>query len=387
MNKPTADRKYRSVQLRESAVQIAAPSPRDTFRVRLVSPRELSAAELSAWSDIQQANDALDSPFLRPEFTQAVDAVRSDVEVGILENDGRPIGFFPFQRCGENAAQAVGGRLSDLQAVIVAEETHWSALELLRGCGLRTWYFDHLIQSQQPLQQFHWNQVESPCLDLRDGFLAYCEHLRSQRSQQLPQIMRKTRKLQREVGAVRLVVHSEEDLPVNSLFQWKSEQYRRTGRLDIFRYGWVVELLHRIRSMRTNGLRGMLSTLYAGNRIAAVHLGISSGRVLHWWFPAYNQELARYSPGLILLLELAKASESLGIKRIDLGKGDERYKASLRNNAILLAEGAVDLRPVPRVVWRKWHGLKRRIRTSRYEAALDWPLHVTRRLRQWMAFK
>ena len=42
-------------------------------------------------------NPQLDNPFFRPEFTQAVAAVRDDVEVAVLEIQQQPVGFFPYQ--------------------------------------------------------------------------------------------------------------------------------------------------------------------------------------------------------------------------------------------------------------------------------------------------
>lgn len=358
----------------------------DALSVRLVNARELSAEDVSVWSDIQQQNPAVDSPFFRPEFTQVVASVRDEVEVAILQSDGRPVGFFPFHRTRHGVAQAVGRRLSDLHGVIVAEQTTWSPEKLIDGCGLRAWYFDHLIQSQSPLRPYHWRLLESPYLDLRAGFAAYAEDLRSRGSRQLSQVLRKARKLAREVGRLRLEFHSGESIAFESLRKWKAEQYRRTRRLDVFQYDWVSELLDRIRRTQSEGFQGVLSVLHAGDQIAALHLGVRSRHVLHWWFPTYNQDLAQYSPGLILLTELAKASQSLGIQRIDLGRGDERYKASVSNGAFLIAEGAVDRRLVSRTIWRTWHACKQGARRSRCRPVLEVPLNLSRRFREWAMF-
>ena len=48
------------------------------------------------WVSLQQSFVQWQHPFLRPEFTAAVAAVRSDVEVAILHDGGRAVGFFPF---------------------------------------------------------------------------------------------------------------------------------------------------------------------------------------------------------------------------------------------------------------------------------------------------
>jgi CelD/BcsL family acetyltransferase involved in cellulose biosynthesis len=90
----------------------------------------------------------------------------------------------------------------------------------------------------------------------------------------------------------------------------------------------------------------MLSVLYAGDVVAGVHLGLRSGQVWHSWFPAYNPDLHRYSPGMLLMLELAKAAPALGIAEIDLGKGEARYKQALASGAVSLFEGRVGAHPL-----------------------------------------
>ena len=91
----------------------------------------------------------------------------------------------------------------------------------------------------------------------------------------------------------------------------------------------------------------MMSALYMGDVLAAVLLSMRSYGVLHAWFSAYRPDFAPLSPGLILWLELARLCPELGIRRIDMGKGPEEYKRHLMSGAIDVAEGSVDLRPVP----------------------------------------
>jgi hypothetical protein len=81
--------------------------------------------------------------------------------------------------------------------------------------------------------------------------------------------------------------------------------------------------------------------LRAGDQVAAVTLSLRSAGVLHAWFTAYNPELERYSPGLVLFVWLAEQASSLGITKIDLGRGEERYKASLASAATEVAEGTL----------------------------------------------
>ena len=74
-------------------------------------------------------------------------------------------------------------------------------------------------------------------------------------------------------------------------------------------------------------------------------MGMRSKTVLHGWFAAYDPAFAKYSPGILLLLDMAKRASSPGISIIDMGKGSEPYKQRL-NGAIQIAEGSVVVSPL-----------------------------------------
>jgi CelD/BcsL family acetyltransferase involved in cellulose biosynthesis len=89
-----------------------------------------------------------------------------------------------------------------------------------------------------------------------------------------------------------------------------------------------------------------------------------SGGVLHGWFPTYADAFAKYSPGLLFWVRMAQEASSLGIHRIDLGRGRERYKESLKTGALPLAEGSVELRPFAGAVRHGWLRMRELIRSS-----------------------
>src|SRR5690349_3464553 len=87
------------------------------MNIRLITPANLTVDQLAAWSQIQAADPRLNSPFFNPAFTQSVAVVRDDVEIAVLEEAGRPVGFFPYQRDHGDVGRPVGGYMSDFQAV------------------------------------------------------------------------------------------------------------------------------------------------------------------------------------------------------------------------------------------------------------------------------
>jgi CelD/BcsL family acetyltransferase involved in cellulose biosynthesis len=297
----------------------------------LVRPRELDAGRVAAWRSMQEREPRFESPYFCPEFTRAVGSVRNDVQVVVIENDGRPAGFFPHQRAAWGRGSPVGGPLSDYHGVIAAPQAEWRVVELMRAAGLSVFAFDHLVD---PAGRFtpHLTAAAaaSPQVDLA-GF------------EPPPEFARKARKLAREVGELSFSLHDAGPAVLERLFEWKSEQYRRTGLTDAFGVPWTRALLRKVMDIESQSFSGACSVLRAGDEIVAVHAGMRSRSVLHWWFPAYSPAHAAYSPGILLLLHIAAAAPALGLRRIDLGKGDARYKRSLMTGAAPLREGCVEL--------------------------------------------
>jgi CelD/BcsL family acetyltransferase involved in cellulose biosynthesis len=310
------------------------------MKVTVVPGKQLDAEQVAIWSRLQEGDASLRSPFFRPEFTEAVAAVRNDVHVGILEDAGSTCGFFPFQRGRIAVGAPVGGRRSNYHGVVAHPAAEWSAEWLIRACGLRIWDFHHLIASQDQFTHFHAKQSDSFQVDLSAGFQAYAVNRRAVGSRLIPRMREKARRLEREMGPLRLEPQVKDAEALKSMMRWKSDQYRRTGQVDNFRIAWNVRLLERLQSVRSQGFSGMLAGLYAGDRLVAVDMGLRSRKVFHSWFPAYDPELARYSPGLVLFFHLIQAAESLGIAEIDLGRDDALYKQRMATGATAVAEGS-----------------------------------------------
>src|SRR5688572_6063300 len=320
----------------------------------LLDVEDLDHRLVAAWRAIQDREPRFESPYFCPEFTRAVGSVRDDVRVVVIENDGRPAGFFPHQRAAWGRGSPVGGALSDYHGVIAAPAAEWSVAGLMRAARLSVWSFDHLVD---PTGRFAPHVTASAAASPQIDLASF---------EPPPDFARKARKLAREVGELSFSLHAPGSGALERMFEWKSDQYRRTGLTDAFGVPWTRALLQEV--MR--GPLGACSVLRAGGEIVAVHAGMRSKSVLHWWFPTYDPRYAAYSPGIILLLRIAAA---LGSGKIDLGKGDARYKRSLMTGAAPLREGCVELPSLAAAA--------RRLR-RRAEASPAWhlPLRALRRL-------
>ncbi len=345
---------------------------------------DLTDAERTAWRGLVETLPEFDGPYFRPEFTEHVAAVRDDVYVAVLSVGGEPRGFFPFQK-HNRVGRPVAGRLSDFQAVVVSADVRWTAAELLRGCGLRSWQFDHLLLGQSAFEPYHWFVGESRFLDLSNGFEAYEQERRAAGASDVKNTLRKERKLKRE-ATCRWEPRADDDA-FERLLAWKSEQYHRTGLADVFSYPWTVELLQRLRTADTPGFGGAFSALYADDELLAVHLGMRSGNVLHYWFPAFGDAWQNCSPGLVLLVEVARHAAENGISRIDLGKGDERYKLQFGSGSIPVAEGVVERASVSSLMRFGWQRTKAWVKESPLACAARGPARLLRAVRERSEFE
>jgi CelD/BcsL family acetyltransferase involved in cellulose biosynthesis len=59
------------------------------------------------------------------------------------------------------------------------------------------------------------------------------------------------------------------------------------------------------------------------------------------WFGAHDPEYSRYSPGAIRTLRTIEAAFELGVETIDLARGDETYKHTLKTGDTTVATGYV----------------------------------------------
>lgn len=334
------------------------------MKFRTLKPKQLTDAMWERWANIQTAHDALRSPYFRPEFTQAVAAVRDNVEIAVFERADDIVGFLPFERLGARNGRPVGGWLSDFHGPILDPNEPFDVAALMEACGLAHWDFTHLPNRLLALTPFAYATTISPYLDFSGGFDAYLAELPKERREEFNKRMRLIRKAERECGTLRFEFQVDDDQLFKQLLNLKSAQYHRTGLVDIFAFPWTVSLLERIRAARSPEFRGQFSALYLGDQLAALHFGMSSRGVLHYWFPTYVPELSHYAPGILLLMQLAKNCAANDLRRIELGKGDTHFKTSLASGAEDVSDGSVDLRCLSRSVRRRWWLTKRWIKES-----------------------
>ncbi|GII91479.1 GNAT family N-acetyltransferase [Sinosporangium siamense] len=308
------------------------------MRVSVVHPRDLGEPEVARWRALQAANPSFDNPFLSPEFTLAVGTVRDHIRVAVIEDGGSIAGFFPFERHPLGIGKPVGAGLTDAQGMVYAKGLEFSPLRLLRACRLSVYEFDHLVGGQ-PLEDGKGDYHSSPIMDLSEGYDSYVATIKANSAKTYKSTVYKGRKIERDIGPLHHDYGTVDAEAMKTLLGWKTEQYRRTGRTDRFAQPWIVELVQRLLHIDNPAFGGVLDMLYVDGRPLAGHFGLRTATTLAGWFPAYDTEFSKYSPGLIHHLAMAERAAKAGINVIDMGRGEKEYKEKLKNGEYLVSEG------------------------------------------------
>jgi CelD/BcsL family acetyltransferase involved in cellulose biosynthesis len=353
---------------------------------RLTRPQQLTSQELALWDHIQRSSRDFESPYFRPEFTQAVASVRDDVEVLVIEDQGQPAGFFPFQRCPLNLGKPVSGRLSDFHGVIIPRGFRVDARQLLQAARLASWDFDHFVGDQPSFDVFTTSVEPASYIDMSRGYQAYCE----ERKQAGTEVIRKTqsreRKFEREVGQLHFEFDSREPRVLSTLIDWKVAQFQRTGFMNLFSFPWTQQLLNTLLTGNQN-LTGVLSVLWFGMDPIAIAYSLRSFNTAHSWFIAYNQEYSVYSPGMIMMLKFAEHGAEAGIRRVHLGAGDQRFKQSLSNGSIPVSVGSVEAPTLSTLARDAWRWTRSAAASTPWLSFCKAPVALLRPVRSWVAFR
>jgi hypothetical protein len=151
---------------------------------------------------------------------------------------------------------------------------------------------------------------------------AFEAHVASRRETLARDSARRRRRLVERFGPLRLRWHDERPMAFETALAWKSAQYARSGIPDCFSIPQNVAMF---RELCRRGLV-IVSSLSAGERLVAVHLGAFWRGRFSYWVPTYDREVKDLSPGRLLLDDLLRESHGRGHAEFDFLLGGEPYK-------------------------------------------------------------
>lgn len=308
------------------------------MRVTVVSPGDLGPSEASLWAAFQRSSPAMMNPFLSLTFARVVGRCRPGARVAVVEAGRRIEAFLPFELTAHRMGMPIGYPMNDLQG-LVCGGTPIEARQVIRQAGLRGWRFVAAPAEQQALVPHHYagTLAKVPVIDLADGYQRY---LGSRKKVSTRRIAEKKRALERRLGPVSL--HWSSPCPqqhLRQLIEWKTARYG--GARQLFSDLTARRILEELAAESGDDCRGVLSVLSAGERAVALFFGLIAHDSLSSWFPTYDRELSRFSPGRMMWQPLAEQAASQGITRLDLGYGQDQYKFGLANASYPVAGGAV----------------------------------------------
>ncbi len=298
--------------------------------------RDIGVRDREAWRDLAKPGGVLTSPYLLPEFADLIDAERGDVRVVIAEENARPVGYFGYHAARRGIARPVGAPLSDYQGFAAAPGLRVEPDALLAAMGAEALIYDNWAGAAPGRARA---RAGSAVIDLAGGADAWLERRRALHKDHFKKTARRLKKAEREYGPARVVFGDPEAKRFNALRVMKGEQYRRSGLYDVFGRGWTGKVFEASAHRSFGPLRGLMASLYFGERLAAVEMGLFAGGTYHSWIPAYDARFASVSPGLLLLEGIIQRAGEMGIDRIDLGKGEQAYKKYYADYEVPLSAG------------------------------------------------
>lgn len=291
------------------------------------------------------ATPGLAVPFLAFPYALAASRVFPHVRVSVIERDGQPVGFFPYQltdwwRRRLRFAERIGGELSDYFGVVGSPELSLSPAQLLRLTKLNGIFFTHLDESQAAFGLTGVQPEIGLRIDLAAGAEAYWAQLKQSDKKFVTDTERRERKLIEAHGPLRFVFrHDEPAAELQQLIARKRGQYARTGAGDPLTEERTRRFLAELSESDDPLCRGVVSTLHAGDTWVASHFGLMHRGTLHFWFPVYNPDLQSYSPGRMLVATILRRAAELGVTTIDRGVGDSQAKRDFANSEHRFSRG------------------------------------------------
>lgn len=308
----------------------------DTLKIEILAADALGEAEWALWRAMVAANPDLTSPYFRPRFTKVAARISPGAAVAVLHRGGEIAGFFPFQRRGASI-QPLGAPMNDFHGVIAysgeAPEPHELA-GLLNGARLNV---SAWVGQARGL-------IERDCLMValpEGGYEAWYAERRATERKYFKDKERARRGLERDLGPIETRTNRRDAALLDHLIELKREQYRRTGRHDIFACGWTRDLLHALMDEQDGDFGASIATLTAGDTVAAMEFSLHAGDRWHFWFPVYEPAAARCSPGIMLSMDTMRLMSARGYRVFDYGFGGEGYKKYFCNASQTVREGVI----------------------------------------------
>lgn len=313
------------------------------LKVETRAVAELSEADRVLWAQFRDANPALYSPYFDLRYIEAAALWAPGAAVAVVRRNGRIEAFFPFQRRG-GLLQPLGAPLTDYHGLIARPDAGIDLREVVGALGARRYRFSGLMGL--PRQRVSQGEARPAMLaDLRQGYEAY---LASRKAgghwNYVKDKQRCMRQLTKAHGPVQFRWSKDPD-DLARLIDGKRDQMRRTGQHDVFATPWTRALLASLAEIDSDRFGLRVAVLEVEGRQIAAEVGLLSGDTYHFWFPIYDRDFSRFSPGALLSYETLSVLADEGVSFADFGPGAESYKRVFADPGPEVLEGDIHVDP------------------------------------------
>ncbi len=277
---------------------------------------------------------------------------------------GQPVALLPLglrRRGPVTIACLLGGKDANLQLALLRPAAGWTreSLHLLLREAARLTGADVFVFPNQPRS---YAGEANPLASLPHGESPSAAYgtalppagealLAAKLSKDTRKKLRKKEAKLAALGALRHVVAAtpvERAAVLDAFLAQKTARFHERGIVSAFGTAAMRVFIERASASEPPGIE--LHALMAGDRIVATYGGAAQGERWSGMFNSFDAdaEIARCSPGDLLLVKLVEHCCARGLRTFDLGVGEARYKAALCDEPIPLFDAAVGFGPVGR---------------------------------------
>lgn len=358
-NQAQAASQRRGGRVAQTAPTVNSPA----VAVHVLDASELCGDLEQQWQTLRQSNPQFASPYFDANFIKAVAKVRQDVRIIMVEESGVPVCFLPIQENSKGRSVPAGGRLNDYHGVLGKPEHSVSHFKkILKAAGLKSYAFHALVPSaDEKIKPFAFRQVRTHHLDLSDGWQSYRKWVRKH-SSTVKRQGQKTRNLEKDFGPIRVEFDCPQGDVLERLIELKRAKYQRSKTFDILSVDWAANLLRELHNVKQPNFQGILQAMWAGDELVCVHFGMMTDEILHYWFPIYDYQFSRYSPGTEMMMRVAEHAANRGVKKLDLGYGDDQWKFKFCNGNQAVINGQINFNSIELMLAQKRYELRNRLK-------------------------
>lgn len=331
--------------------------------VHVLAAHELCGDLDQQWQLLRKTNPYFASPYFDSNFIRAVAKVRQDVRIIMVEESGVPVCFLPIQENSRGRSVPAGGRLNDYHGILGKPQhsvTHFK--KILKAADLKSYSFHAMVPpADEKIERFAFRHIRTHHLDLSNGWPSYRKWVRKH-SSTVKRQGQKTRNLERDFGPIRFQFDCDDGEILERLIELKRAKYQRSRTFDILSVDWTANLLRELHNVRQPNFRGILQGMWAGDELVCVHFGMMTNDILHYWFPIYDYQFSRYSPGTEMMMRVAEDAADAGIKTLDLGYGDDAWKFKFCNGNQSVINGQINFNSLEFKLAQKRYQLRTKLK-------------------------